>query len=241
MPRRLLRYYAVNAQLERLSEPCCSFSWRLAKAHSRAALRLVVPMLDKYLDKQGNPYEAPASEVDKEVTSSAEWCEFTRRCAKKIHYRWLLAGFVTWGIYRFVNAVATGIHEDWYEDVLSEVASLVFWFVLGALGMFVVSRVVAIIEFKTSTVAKFVNESSKGKWILDRPLVVAVIAAFLVCVVDCCLELFNELLDGALTWLSLGYRNILVSMLITALVVYPIFRATCRSHYKLLQQMSSRL
>lgn len=198
-------------------------------------------MLDNDRDKQGNPYAAPASEVDKEVTSSAEWCEFTRRCAKKIHYRWLLAGFVTWGIYRFVHAVATAIHEYRYEDVLFELASLIFWIVLGSLGMFVVSRVVAVIEFKTSTVAKFVNESSKGKWILDRPLVVAVIAAFLTCVVDCCLELFNELLNGSLTWLSLGYSNIFVSMLITALVVYPIFRAMCRSHNEILKQMGSRL
>ena len=198
-------------------------------------------MLDNDRDKQGNPYAAPASEVDKEARSSVEWCDFTRRCAKKIHYRWLLAGFVTWGVYRFVNAVVTAIHEDWYVDVLSEVASLVFWIVLGSLVMFVVSRVVAVIEFKTSTLAKFVNESSKGKWVLDRPLVVAVIAAFLVCVVDCCLELFNELLDGALTWMSLGYRNILMSTLITVLVVYPIFGAMCRSHNEILKQMRSRL
>ena len=194
-------------------------------------------MLDNDRDKHANPYAAPASEVDKEARSSAEWCDFTRRCAKKLHYRWLVAGFVTWGVYRFVIGLVGAIHED----VLSKVASLILWIVFGSVGMFVVSRIIAVIDFKTSTVAKFVSEFSKGKWILDRPLVVAVIAAFLLCMVDICVEYVDALIAGEMIWPSLDFRNTLMSMLITSLVVYPIFRAVCRSHYELLKQMRSRL
>lgn len=192
-------------------------------------------------NNQGNPYAAPASDVDKEARSSVEWCDFTRRCARKIHYRLLVAGFATWGIYRFLNKLIIAFDEEWFDDVTFEILVLVAWVAFGSIIMLGVSRILNFIDCKTSTVAKFVSSFSWGNWFFNQPLVAAAIVSIGVCVCDLLMEGADSLLIGEGMWLPIRYQNALMSMSITALIVHPIFRAMCRSHYELLKQMSSRL
>ena len=197
-------------------------------------------MLDNDRDKQGNPYAAPASEVDKEARSSVEWCDFTRRCARKIRYRWLFAGFATWGIYRFLYRLIIAFDEEWFDDVTFEILVLVAWVAFGSIIMHGVSRILNFIDCKTSTVAKFVSSFSWGNWFFNQPLVGAAIVSIGVCVCDWLMEGADSLLIGEGMWLPIRYQNALMSMSITTLVVYPLFRAMCRSHNEILKQMKSR-
>ena len=198
-------------------------------------------MLDNNRDKQGNPYAAPASEVDKEARSSVEWCDFTRRCARKIRYRWLFAGFATWGIYRFVDKLMIAFDEEWFDSVSFEILMLLVWVAFGSIVMLGISRVLNFIDRKTSTLATFVSTYSRGNWLVNQPLVVAAIVSIVVCVGNLTMESANALFNGELIRPPIDYQHALMSMSITVLVVYPLFRAMCRSHNEILKQMKSQL
>ncbi len=190
---------------------------------------------------ESNPYTAPQSDLNSKPSSSQEWSSFHRRCAGKIYFRLGLAGFASWGIYRFISELMFLLSVNGLGEAFYVIFEFIVFLALGAMLAFGGSKIGVVIASKTSTVTKFVQDTDTEKWLFDQPLLAAFVAMLVCGAVEFSRASVQAFLAGDPIWPPPAPIEMLASVAVATLVVYPLYRVVFHSRLDIQKRMSSHI